>query len=117
MALETGREVESGRPREGAGETHRPAAPPAVEAVPVHGHAHSDAALLSGARLAQALDLAVVVDAVELEHRQRDRLVDVLHLLGFGVGLLLTLLTTTAKAEHLIAKRKRASGGGWGGEG
>lgn len=73
----------------------------------MHGHAHSDAALLVGARLAQALDLAVVVDAVELEHRQLDRLVDVLDLLRLGVGLLLALLTTTAKAKHLIAKTKK----------
>lgn len=82
--------------------THRPAAPPAVEAVPVHGHAHSDAALLVGARLAQALDLAVVVNAVELQDRQLDRLVDVLDLLRLGVGLLLALLTTTAKTEYLF---------------
>lgn len=78
----------------------------------MHGHAHSDAALLIGARLAQAMHLAVVVDAVELEDRQLDRLVDVLNLLGLGVRLLLALLTTTAKTKYLIQKlkNKRASG-------
>lgn len=85
-----------------AAQTHRETALPAVEAVLVHGHAHAHTALLVGARLAQTLHLPVVVDAVELEHRQLDRLVHVLHLLGLGVGLLLALLTTTAKAKNLF---------------
>lgn len=85
-------------------QTHREAALAAVEAVLVHGHAHTHAALLVGARLAQALHLAVVINAVELEHRQLDGLVHVLHLLGLGVGLLLALLTTTAEAKHLIVE-------------
>lgn len=90
-----------------AAQTHREAALAAVEAVLVHGHAHAHAALLVGARLAQALHLAVVVDAVKLEHRQLDRLVHVLHLLGLGVGLLLALLTTTAEAKHLLLSELR----------
>lgn len=67
----------------------------------MHGHAHPDTALLVRARLAQALHLPVVVDAVELEHRELDGLVDVLDLLGLGVGLLLALLAATAETEHL----------------
>lgn len=81
---------------------HRETALATVEAVLVDGHAHSDATLLVGARLAQALHLAVVIDTVELEHREFHRLVHVLHLLRLGVCLLLTLLTPTAKTKHLL---------------
>lgn len=51
-------------------ETHRETATATVEAVLVDGHAHSNATVVVGARLAQTDHLAVVIDAVELEHRQ-----------------------------------------------
>lgn len=84
--------------------TYREAALPAVKAIFVHRHPHSDAALLVWARLAQALHLAVVIDAVKLENRKFHGLVNVLDLFRLGVRLLLALLTTTAEAKHLQAK-------------
>lgn len=81
--------------------THRQSTLPAVEAVLVNRHVDADAAPLAGARLSKTLHLAFVIDAVELQHGQLYRLVHVLHLLGLGVRLLLTLLTSTAKAQHL----------------
>ncbi len=63
--------------------------------VKVGGHEDAGTAGLSGALPAQTVDLAVVVNLVELEDGELDLPVLMLDLLGGGVILLLTLLTTT----------------------
>lgn len=68
----------------------------------MNSHSHSHTALLVGARLAQALHLAVVIHAVKFENRKLYAFVNVLDLLGLGVRLLLALLTPTAKTKHLM---------------
>uniref|UniRef100_J3M467 Uncharacterized protein n=1 Tax=Oryza brachyantha TaxID=4533 RepID=J3M467_ORYBR len=78
----------------------------AVVAVEVVGHEGAGAAVVVGALLAEAGDLAGgVVDLVELEHGELDLLVLVLLLLGLGVGLLLALLGAAAEAEHQVEGR------------
>merc|ERR1719473_1012573 len=55
--------------------------------------------------LAQAHDLAAVLDAVVLQHAQRVLLALVLHLLRLGVRLLLALLAAAAEAQHEVERR------------
>lgn len=55
-----------------------------------------------GALAAETLDLAITVDLVVLEDGKLGLLALVLDLLGGGVDLLLTLLTTTTQAEHEV---------------
>jgi len=57
---------------------------------------------LSGALPPQALDLAVAVDLVVLEHGQFRLLALVLDLLGRGVHLLFALLRTSTKTQHQV---------------
>ena len=61
---------------------------------------HEDTRAALGADLAKALDLARVVDLVELKDAKLHLLVLVLLLLRLGVHLLFTLLTTTEEAER-----------------
>ena len=75
----------------------------AVVAITVTGHEGPGAAVGVGALLAEALHLAGVVDLVELEDGELDLLLLVLDLLGFGVGLLLPLLShAAAEAEDEV---------------
>lgn len=60
---------------------------------------HKDTSTTGRALLAQTSDLAVVVDAVVLQHSELNRLALVLDLLGGSVGLLLLLLGTTTQAQ------------------
>merc|ERR1712216_707605 len=57
------------------------------------------------ADLSKSLHVTVSVDLVVLQGSELDLLVDVLDLLWLGVGLLLTLLTTTTKTEHQVQGR------------
>merc|ERR1711997_23485 len=77
-------------------------APPAVEAVVVSGHPDSGPAV--GARLAQPLDVALIVDVVVFENLQRHLLPFVLLLLGRGVLLLLLLLSAAAQPQHQVQR-------------
>ena len=70
--------------------------------VEVVGHEGAGAALRVGALLAEALDLAGVVDLVELEDGELDLLLLVLDLLWLCVGFLLALFGATAKAEDQV---------------
>ena len=74
----------------------------AVLSVEVGGHEDAGAALLGGALPPQAVDLAIVVHLVVLQHGQLDLPVLVLDLLGGGVVLLLPLLGTTPEPEHKV---------------
>ena len=65
----------------------------AVNTVEVGGHENAGAA--RRAHLAKTLHLARVVHLVELEDAKLHLFVLVLHLLGLGVSLLLTLLGST----------------------
>jgi hypothetical protein len=60
---------------------------------------------LGRALAAEALDLAITVDLVVLEHSQLGLLALVLDLLGGGVHLLLSLLGTTTQAQHQVESR------------
>ncbi|KAL8170394.1 hypothetical protein V2J09_022198 [Rumex salicifolius] len=73
-----------------------------VVAIKVIGHESSSAALSIGTLLPQPLDLAGVINLVELENSELDLLVLVLDLLGLGVSLLLPLLGATAEAEDQV---------------
>ena len=73
-----------------------------MEAVLVNSHADSSATGLVGAVSARAGDFSIVIDLVEFQDSQLNGLVDSLDLLGLGVGLLLSLLTTTAQTEHQV---------------
>ncbi len=68
-------------------------------------HEDAGAALLSRTLAPQAVDLAVVVHAVVLEHGQLDLAVLVLDLLGRRVVLLLALLSAAAQAQHEVKCR------------
>jgi len=81
--------------REAVGET----ALTAVVSVKVLGH--EDAWAL-WAELPESLDVAVAVDLVVLQGGELDLLVLVLDLLRLGVGLLLSLLSTTTESEHQV---------------
>ena len=70
--------------------------------VKVRRHEHAGAALLCRALPPQAVDLAVVVHLVVLQHGQLDLPVLVLDLFGSGVVLLLPLLGTTPEPEHKV---------------
>ena len=67
--------------------------------VKVRRHEHAGTALLGGALPPQAVDLAVVVHLVVLQHGQLDLPVLVLDLLGGGVVLLLPLLGTSPQPK------------------
>jgi len=69
----------------------------------VLGHEAPDAG--DGAVLAEADDLAAVLDAVVLEGREGDVLADALGLLGLAVDLLLALLSAAAEAEDEVEGR------------
>ena len=74
----------------------------AIVTVEMHSHEGAGTALL-GALLPQAGHLARgLVDAVVLEHRELDLLMLGLDLLGLGVSLLLTLLSTANKVEVAV---------------
>ena len=69
------------------------------------GHKDTGTAGLSRALHTQTVDLAVVVNLVELEDGELDLPVLMLDLLGGGVILLLTLLTTTSQSEDQVKGR------------
>ena len=75
----------------------------AVVPVVVLGHEAADAG--DGAVLAEADDLASVLDAVVLEGLEGDGLVDALGLLGLAVDLLFALLAAAAEAEDEVEGR------------
>lgn len=66
-----------------------------MQTVAVDSKADSSATSLVRAVLASAGDLAFAINLVEFEDRELDHLVLVVLLLGFGVSLLLSLLSTT----------------------
>lgn len=74
----------------------------AVFTVSVLGHENAGTAAFSAAFIAQASNLAVVVDTVVLQDGLGNLLALVLDLLGSGVGLLLLLLGTTAQAKDQV---------------
>ena len=57
------------------------------------------------ADLSKSLDVTISVDLVVLQGSELNLLMHVLNLLWLGVGLLLTLLTTTTKTEHQVQGR------------
>ncbi len=77
----------------------------AILAIEMGRHENSGSALLAGALASQAVDLAVVVDSVVLQHGQLDLLMLVLDLLGGRVVLLLALLAATTEAEDKMEGR------------
>ena len=86
----------------------RQAALATVVAIEVRRHEHASAAVLVRAFPPQASDLAIVVNPVELQDRQRVLLVLVLNLLRLGVVLSNTqkrnLVSPTARAHSLAAE-------------
>jgi len=74
----------------------------AAAVVPVKVDRQADTHAASGAGLPQAGYLAIVRDLVELKSSKLHSLVDVLHFLGLGVGLLLSLLATTAQSQNQV---------------
>lgn len=77
----------------------------AVLSVVHGGHEDTGTAVLGGALATKALDLAVTVDLVVLEHGQLGLLALVLDLLGGGVDLLLALLATATETEDEMQGR------------
>jgi len=71
-----------------------------VVPVLVLGHEGSDSG--NGGVLAEALDLSGLVDAVVFKGLHGDGLVNALHLLGLGVGLLLPLLSSAPQPQHEV---------------
>lgn len=69
-------------------------------AIEVIRHECPSATLSVRALLAQPHNLAGIINSVKLKHSELNLLLLMLDLLGLGVGLLLPLLGTTAKAEH-----------------
>jgi len=76
-----------------------------MQAILVDSHANTSAAGLMRTVLARSDDLVVVINLVKLEHRELGWLSLVLSLLGLGVSLLLSLLGTTAQAQHQVKGR------------
>ena len=76
-----------------------------MQATRMNGHANSGAAGLMWAIFSRACNLTLVIHLVVLEHSQFHRLMVVLGLLRFCVGLLLSLFGTTAKAKHKVQSR------------
>jgi hypothetical protein len=76
-----------------------------MKSVLVGSHADSGTAGLMGAILAGTGDLTLVIDLVELEDGKLDALVHGLHLLGLGVSLLLSLLTSSSESQHKVKSR------------
>jgi hypothetical protein len=76
-----------------------------VQTVLVDGHADTSTASLMWAILAGSGDFAVLVNLVELQDSKLDLLVVVLGLLWLGVGLLLSLLGSTAQTENKVKGR------------
>ena len=76
-----------------------------MQATRMNGHANSGAAGLMWAIFPRACNLALVIHLVVLQHSQLHRLMVVLGLLGFRVGLLLSLFGTTTKAKHEVQSR------------
>ena len=76
----------------------------AVDAIEHLRHEDTGAARRGNALLAEAFNLARVVNLVKLQSRELDLLVHVLDLLRLGVRLLLTLLTTTTQAQHQVER-------------
>ena len=66
------------------------------------GQTHTGSAGLHGAVLSLSGHLAVIIYLVELKRSERLVLILVLNLLGLGVDLLLSLLSTAAKTEHQV---------------
>ena len=69
------------------------------------GHEDPRPTVRSGALSSQSLDLAAVVDLVELEHGQFHLLLLVLDLLRGGVVLLLALFATTPQPKNKVKSR------------
>ena len=65
-------------------------------------HENAGTALLAGTLTTQMVDLAIIVNAVVLEHGKLDLLVLVFLLLGCGVVLLLAFLGTTSEPQHQV---------------
>jgi hypothetical protein len=74
----------------------------AVLAVVHGGHEDTSTACLAWTLPPQALDLAIAIDLVVLEHRQLGLLALVLDLLGGSVDLLLALLGTATQAQDEV---------------
>lgn len=74
----------------------------AVLTVEMCSHEDSSSTLFAGALASQPVDLAVVVHAVVLQHRQLDLLMLVFDLFGSGVILLLALLAATPQTEDQV---------------
>merc|ERR1719436_1439999 len=73
---------------------------PTVVAVVMHGHEDTWSAKLVRTIPAEAGDLVVRVDLVELEHSQLHLFALVLDLLGFCIGLLLALLPAAGQLKR-----------------
>lgn len=65
-------------------------------------HENPGSTVRSGTLSSQALDLAAIVDLVELEDSELDLLLLVLDLLWSGVILLLTLLASAPQTKHEV---------------
>merc|ERR1712199_33038 len=76
-----------------------------VLAVEVLGHEDASATVLMRALATHASDLVGAVDLVVLEHMKLDLLLGVLDLLRLSVGLLLALLTASAKTQDEVQSR------------
>lgn len=71
----------------------------------MHGHEDSSTTFILVTLFFQAGDTAVVVNLVVLEDSQRNFLMDMLLLLGSGVGFLLLLLASSAESEDKVQGR------------
>ena len=78
---------------------------PTVLSVVHRSHEDTGTALLGRALASEALNLAITVDLVVLEHSQLRLLALVLDLLGSGVHLLLSLLCTTTESQDEMEGR------------
>nr|AFK34695.1 unknown [Lotus japonicus] len=75
---------------------------PTVMAIKMVRHESPSTALRIRALLPQPLNLARVINLVELQHSELNLPMLVLDLLGLGVGLLLALLSATAETEDKV---------------
>ena len=75
---------------------------PAVLSIVHGGHEDTSTTLLGRAFASEALDLAITIDLVVLEHSQLCLLALVLDLLRSGIHLLLPLLRTTTESQDEV---------------
>ena len=74
----------------------------AVLPIEMSSHENAGTALFAETLTTQTVDLAIIVDAIVLEHGKLDLLVLVFLLLGCGVVLLLAFLGTTSEPQHQV---------------